>query len=71
MLNQFIFQDKDDLLQSLQAVFESQSEDLAKLVAKQIVRKKCFEIRYINLTAVDSSAIVFVMKHAKRLKMLK
>ena len=59
------------LLQSLQAAFESQSEDIAKLVAKQIVQKKCFTIENTNLTAVDASAMVFVMKHVKGLKMLK
>ena len=71
MLNQFTIQKKGNLLQSLQAVFESQSEELAKLVAKNIVQEDCFSIRNINLTAVDANAIVFVIKHVQGLKMLK
>ena len=71
MLNQFNFQVQGNLLQSLQAAFESQSEDIAKLVAKQMVDEECFTIKSTNLTAVDASALVFVMKHVKGLKKLK
>ena len=67
---QFTFQGRGNLLQSFQAAFESQSEDIAKLVAKQIVQEDCFMITNINLTAVDANAMVFVMKHVKGLKIL-
>ena len=71
VLNHFTFQDQGSFLQSVQAVFESQSEELAKLVAKHIVEKECLMLKNINLTAVDMSALAFVMKHVQRLKVFK
>ena len=71
VLNCFISQDQGSFLQSVQAVFESQSEELAKLMAKHIVQKECLVIKNINLTAVDASALAFVLKHVQRLRVLK
>ena len=55
----------------MQAAFESQSEELAKVVAQKMVQKESLTIKDIYLTAVDVNAVAFVLKHVKSLKVLK
>ena len=56
------------LLQGLQACYESQSEELAKEIAKKLMKKESIVLSSMPLTAVDISALTYVMKHVPKLK---
>ena len=59
---------KSVLLQGLQGCYESQSEELAKQMATKLMKKEGIVLNEMPLTAVDISALTFVMKHVPQLK---
>ena len=59
------------LLQGLQGCYESQSEELAKVIAKKLMKEEGIKLKDMPLTAVDISALTFVMKHVPKLKRIK
>ena len=60
--------EQSGLLQGLQECYESQSEELAIQMGKRLMKKKGIKLRDMPLTAVDISALTFVMKHVPKLK---
>ena len=60
--------EQSGLLQGLQGCYESQSEELAKQMGKKLMKKKGIELDGMPLTAVDISALTFVMKHVPQLQ---
>ena len=56
------------LLQGLQRCYESQSEELAKEIAKKLMKEEGIKLQDMPVTAVDISALTFVMKHVPKLK---
>ena len=55
----------------MQGAFETQSEEIAELVAKAVCKNESMDLKNISMTAVDANALVFVMKHVPKLKALK
>ena len=60
--------EQSGLLQGLQECYESQSEELAIQMGKRLMKKEGIKLRDMPLTAVDISALTFVMKHVPELK---
>ena len=60
--------EQSGLLQGLQGCYESQSEELAIQMGKRLMKKEGIKLRDMPLTAVDISALTFVMKHVPKLK---
>ena len=60
--------DRSGLLQGLQGCYESQSEELAKQMGKKLMNEEGIMLSRMPLTAVDISALTFVMKHVQELR---
>ena len=54
-----------ELLQCLQAAYESQRKDLAKLLGEYVVTDKCLNIKPGKMTAVDMMALTFMLHECK------
>ena len=54
----------DDLLKGLQAAYESQRKDLAKLLGEYVVTNRCLTISLGQMTAVDMLALIFMLSES-------
>ena len=66
-----VIQRSGQLLQAIQAAFEGQSEEFAKLVASNLTKKETFTLRNVSMTSVDVSSLFFVMKFSTVVKVLR